>query len=43
MAGKALICNGKLFDKFGYTARTEASRPSSTVSTWPPKDQTKRP
>lgn len=26
MAGEAPICNGKLFDKFGYIARTEATQ-----------------
>ena len=26
MAGEALICNGKLFDEFGYIARTEAAQ-----------------
>jgi hypothetical protein len=26
MAGEAPICNGKLFDKFGYTANTTAAR-----------------
>ncbi len=26
MAGEAPICNGKLFNKFGYTARTEAAQ-----------------
>jgi hypothetical protein len=26
MAGEAPICNGKLFDKFDYTARTEAAQ-----------------
>ncbi len=26
MAGKAPICNGKLFNKFGYTARMEAAQ-----------------
>ena len=26
MAGEALICNSKLFDKFGYTTNTTATR-----------------
>jgi hypothetical protein len=26
MAGEAPICNGTLFDKFGYTSNTPASR-----------------
>jgi hypothetical protein len=26
MAGKAPICNGKLFDEFGYTANTVAAQ-----------------
>jgi hypothetical protein len=26
MVGEALICNSKLFDKFGYTADTTAAR-----------------
>ncbi len=26
MAGEAPICNGKLFQEFGYTANTEAAR-----------------